>query len=109
MVGKNRFVLGGARRRAGGLGRGAAAPPLLEPRLADSQRPAGGRLRHPMLLPLGGDEGGHRYRPIASSTQRATERLRPPMSPTCQAATSAACSIGGVAAGLVCGKAWIGS
>src|SRR3954451_351417 len=28
-----------------------------------------------MLLPLGGDEGGHRYRPIASSTQRATERL----------------------------------
>src|SRR4051794_38920573 len=75
MVGKNRFVLGGARRRAGGLGRGAAAPPLLEPRLADSQRPAGGRMRHPMLLPLGGDEGGHRYRPIASSTQRATERL----------------------------------
>src|SRR4051812_40740579 len=28
-----------------------------------------------MLLPLGGDKGGHRYRPIASSTQRATERL----------------------------------
>src|SRR3954447_613550 len=29
-----------------------------------------------MLLPLGGDKGGHRYRPIASSTQRATKRLR---------------------------------
>src|SRR6266851_3291488 len=28
-----------------------------------------------MLVPLGGDKGGHRYRPIASLTQRATERL----------------------------------
>ena len=29
-----------------------------------------------MLDPLGGDEAGHGYRPIASLTQRATERLR---------------------------------
>jgi hypothetical protein len=28
-----------------------------------------------VLIPLGGDQGGHRYRPIASLTQRATLRL----------------------------------
>jgi len=33
-------------------------------------------MRDPVLLPLGGDQGSHRYRPIASLTQRATERLR---------------------------------
>ena len=32
-------------------------------------------MRDAVLSPLGGDEGGHRYRPIASLTQRATERL----------------------------------
>ena len=33
-------------------------------------------MRDLVLGPLGGDEPGHRYRPIASLTQRATERLR---------------------------------
>ena len=31
-------------------------------------------MRDPVLVPLGGDQGGHRYRPIASLTQRATLR-----------------------------------
>jgi hypothetical protein len=30
--------------------------------------PAGGRVRDLVLIPLGGDQGGHRYRPIASLT-----------------------------------------
>ena len=32
-------------------------------------------MRDTVLLPLGGDQGGHGYRPIASLTQRATLRL----------------------------------
>src|SRR4051794_1329928 len=52
-----------------------AVPPLVEPRRADPQRPTRGGVRDLVLLPLGDDELGHRYRPIASSTQRATERL----------------------------------
>src|SRR4051794_2264423 len=75
MLGEQPGDLGGQRDPAGVLRRGVAVPPLVEPRLADAQRPAGGRVRHLMLLPPGGDKGGHRYRPIASSTQRATERL----------------------------------
>src|SRR3954454_10150739 len=75
MLGEQPGDLGGQRHPAGVLRRGVAVPPLVEPRLADAQRPTGGRVRHLMLLPLGGDKGGHRYRPIASSTQRATERL----------------------------------
>ena len=55
--------------------RGSPCAPLVEPGLADPQRPARGRMRNLMLGPLGGDEPGHRYRPIASFTQRATERL----------------------------------
>src|SRR5690242_4711286 len=50
--------------------------PLVEPGLRNSQRPARGRLRDTVSFPLGGDQGGHRYRPIASLTQRATLRLR---------------------------------
>src|SRR3954454_19031129 len=75
MLGEQPGDLGGQRDPAGVLRRGVAVPPLVEPRLADAQRPTGGCVRHLMLLPLGGDKGGHRYRPIASSTQRATERL----------------------------------
>src|SRR6185437_13740654 len=60
-------------------GRGVAVldhlAPLVEPRLADPQHPAAERVRHPVIIPLGSDESGHGYRPIASLTQRATERL----------------------------------
>jgi hypothetical protein len=52
------------------------ASPLVKPGLRHSQRPAGYRVRDAMLRPLGGDERGHGYRPIASDTQRATLRLR---------------------------------
>src|SRR4029450_6461227 len=58
------------------LRRRIAVPPLVEPRLADLQAPARGRVRDPVLLPLGDDELGRGYRPIASSPQRATDRLR---------------------------------
>src|SRR4051812_21394257 len=57
------------------LRRPVAIAPFVEPRRADRQRPARGRMRDLMLGPLGGDELGHGYRPIASFTQRATERL----------------------------------
>src|SRR5207248_39836 len=50
--------------------------PLAGPGPGYSQGPAGHCMRDVMLVPLGGDQGGHRYRPIASLTQRATERLR---------------------------------
>src|SRR5262249_18702106 len=50
-------------------------PPLVEPGLAYSHPPPGHRVRHALRLPLGGDEPGHGYRPIASLTQRATLRL----------------------------------
>ena len=62
-------------RPAGMLRRGVAVGPLVEPRLAHPEGSAGDRVRHSVGVPLGGDEGGHRYRPIASVTQRATERL----------------------------------
>src|SRR6185369_15005521 len=63
---------------------GAPRPPpggvpgatLVEPCRADTQRPARGGMRNLVLGPLDGDEPGHRYRPIASLTQRATDRLR---------------------------------
>src|SRR5258705_4242051 len=48
---------------------------LVKPGPGHPQRPAGHRGRNTMLVPLGGDQRGHRYRPIASLTQRATERL----------------------------------
>src|SRR5690349_6468146 len=48
---------------------------LVKPGPGHPQRPAGQRGRNTMLIPLGGDQRGHRYRPIASLTQRATERL----------------------------------
>src|SRR5262249_25758290 len=47
--------------------------PLVEPGLRDPQRPAGHRVRHAVLAPLGGDKPGHGYWPIASCTQRATD------------------------------------
>jgi hypothetical protein len=50
-------------------------PPLVEPALTCPERPARGGVGNPVLVPLGDDEPGHRYRPIASSTQRATDRL----------------------------------
>src|SRR5215469_5931712 len=50
--------------------------PLVEPGLGHSQRPAGHAVRDAALIPLSGDEGSHRYLPIASFTQRATLRLR---------------------------------
>ena len=56
-----------------------------------------------VLGPLGGDERRHAHRPIASSTQRTTDRLRPPMSLTCQAAAGPAW------AGVARGKALTGS
>src|SRR5690606_28352633 len=49
--------------------------PLVEPALADIQRPAGDRVRHPVLGPLGGDERGQAQR-VASFTHRTTDRLR---------------------------------
>ena len=53
----------------GGLRRGVAVAPLVEPRLADLQRAARGRERDAVLLPLGDDERGHLYLPIASLTR----------------------------------------
>src|SRR4051794_27648036 len=76
MLGEQPGDLGGQADPPGMPRRGIAVPPLVEPRGANLQCPARGRIRDAVLLPLGGDEGGHRYRPIASSTQRATERLR---------------------------------
>src|SRR3954447_24685460 len=75
MLGEQSGDLGGQADPPGMPRGGITVPPLVEPRRADLQCPARGRVRHLMLLPLGGDKGGHRYRPIASSTQRATERL----------------------------------
>jgi hypothetical protein len=77
--------------------------PLVEPGLRHPQRPARHRVRDAVFGPLGSDHSGQAYRPIASLTQRATERLRPPMSPTCQAAASPGSLI------ARCGKALIGS
>src|SRR5580700_686349 len=61
---------------AGGPRRERPVFVLAEPGPGHSQCPAGHRMRNPVLVPLGGDQGGHRYRPIASLTQRATLRLR---------------------------------
>src|SRR6266700_562590 len=49
--------------------------PPVEPGPGHPQRPAGCRVRDAVLLPLGDDKAGHGYRPTASCTQRATERL----------------------------------
>src|SRR3954447_13577308 len=75
MLGEQSGDLGGQADPPGMPRGGITVPPLVEPRRADLQCPARGRVRDAVLLPLGGDKGGHRYRPIASSTQRATERL----------------------------------
>jgi hypothetical protein len=60
--------LGGQLLAPGMLQRGVAVAPLVEPRLADLQRAARGRERDAVLLPLGDDERGHLYLPIASLT-----------------------------------------
>jgi hypothetical protein len=49
--------------------------PLLEPRGADPQHPAGQRVRHPVLGPLVSDEARHAHF-VASFTHRTTDRLR---------------------------------
>src|SRR5205814_8758714 len=49
--------------------------PPVEPGLGHAQRPAGHRVRDLVIVPLSCDQCGHRYRPIASFTQRATLRL----------------------------------
>src|SRR5215471_115416 len=49
--------------------------PFVEPGLRHPQRPAGHAVPDAAPVPLGGDEGSHRYLPIASFTQRATLRL----------------------------------
>jgi len=68
-------------RTAGYPRRQLPADPLVVPGPRHPQRPAGHRVRDPMLIPLGSDQRGHRYRPVASLTQRAT--LRPdPLCPT---------------------------
>src|SRR5262249_20240775 len=51
------------------------AAPLVEPGPGHPQRPAGHHVRDAVIVPLGGDERGHRYRRIASLPQRATLRL----------------------------------
>ena len=55
--------------------RRVAVTPLIEPGLRHPQRPTRGCVRDPVLRPLGHDRGGKLYRPIASFTQRAVERL----------------------------------
>src|SRR4029453_11448662 len=55
--------------------RGIPVAPLVKPGLAKPQSPASSRVRNAVLRPLDGDEAGPAYRPIASFTQRATERL----------------------------------
>src|SRR4029077_19827377 len=60
---------------ARGSRRERAVFPFVEPGPGHAQRPAGCRVRDLVPVPLGGDQGGHRYRPIASLTQRATLRL----------------------------------
>ena len=60
---------------AGVPGRGVTMLATCRTSLADPQRSTRGRVRDPVVVPLGDDELGHGYRPIASSTQRATERL----------------------------------
>src|SRR5581483_5781886 len=53
---------------------GLAVAPLVEPALADLECPAGDRVRDAMVGPLGGDERGQAH-PVASLTQRTTDRL----------------------------------
>ena len=55
--------------------RGVPVAPLVEPRRADPQRPAAVACGIPCSALWAAMNRGHRYRPIASSTQRATERL----------------------------------
>jgi hypothetical protein len=50
---------------------------LAEPGPGHAQRPAGCRVRDPVLIPLGGDQGSHRYRPVASLTHYAEDRIMP--------------------------------
>ncbi len=61
---------------AGVLPRGITVAPRVEPGRADPSARQAGRMRDSGLVPLGGDEGRHGYRAIASVTQRATERSR---------------------------------
>src|SRR5664279_4666277 len=60
---------------AGPANAGIPTAPCVEPGWGDPQRTAADRDRDLVLRPLGVDELGHRYLPIASLTQRATERL----------------------------------
>src|SRR2546430_5347021 len=53
------------------------AAPFVKPGLRHSHSPAGHRVRDAALLPLGGDEGSHRYLPIASLTHYAEYRIMP--------------------------------
>src|SRR5690348_5821445 len=76
MLGEQLLDLGFEPVPACGLRPRPGALPLVEPGQGHSQHPAGQRARNLVLGPLSGDQGGHRYRPIASFTQRATERLR---------------------------------
>src|SRR5262249_14398472 len=57
------------------LGRQPPTGPLVTPGAGHPQRPARHRGRDAVPRPLGSNETGHHYRPIASFTQRATERL----------------------------------
>ena len=81
--------------------RGRAGDPLVEPGQRHPEQGAGDRVRHPVEGPLVGDEAGHAHF-VASFTHRTTDRLRPPMSLTCQAATASA----GVV--VACGNALAG-
>src|SRR5437763_9668784 len=52
------------RRRRARHSRGVPVMPLVEPGLRHLQRPARHHVRDAVPGPLGGDEGGHGYRPI---------------------------------------------
>ena len=104
-------ALGGAEQRAdlrveltapAGLRGDRGLDPLVEPAGGQSEDRAAHRDGHPVERPLVGDEACHAHF-VASFTHRTTERLRPPMSLTCQAATPSA------RPGVACGKALIGS
>jgi hypothetical protein len=47
-------------------------------------------MRDLVLIPLGGDQGGHRYRPIASLTHYAEHRIMPSWRPDARRARGSA-------------------
>jgi hypothetical protein len=59
------------------LGRQPPTGPLVIPGAGQSQRPAGLHTWDLVIFPLGGDQHGHRYRPIASLTHYAEYRIMP--------------------------------